>query len=360
MFFAFGKLYSQDLELLVDEKYSDLLPISELSETGDTLGGELNSLNQCLQYGEFWPVEQLSPIEGRIKEIAKRHFQKDLGLLLTWGTNGDCGREGEWYDDLTLKYGFRYWSVNCSCLVGNIPEMVEAYNSYALPFLRKRNGKNWKKKLEKEVLIKKRKVEFDLSKKEIRELEEIHLSYRSLKKYPHAVEKLAMLKRFYLNGNDLNKLDVGVCELGELEVLGLSGNRFKKFPEELFCLQKLKTLILGNNKLKSIPPEIQELSKLEKLYLEDNKLKGLPDEFSKLQNLKWLDLRENGLSELPETFKRLNKLETLILWDNEFKQIPKCLYEMKNLETLFIRFGNIVSEKEIKELELNLPNTTIK
>lgn len=354
------KAESQITADVINQEFTNLETNSQLSQLEDTLKIKINSLAKCLAIGDYSSGERLKQIKKRTKQIAEKHFEKKKGLILTWGTNGNCGRYGEWYDDITIKYGFKYASVNCSCIVGNIPDIVEAYNSFSYPFLENRNGKGWKKNLEKEILAKKQNIELDIKDFEIEKLDEIHISVRELKKYPNEVEQLTQLKKLYFNINHLSSIGSGICKLEKLEVLGLHSNDFKVFPKEIFCLENLKKLHFDRNKLKRIPSNINELKNIEEINLANNKLKRLPNEFSKLENLSRLDLRENRLIMLPDNFHLLKNLKTLILWDNKLKNVPKSLYKMKHLETLFIDFGNSIPKSEIEELKRMLPNTEIK
>lgn len=351
---------SQSRVDIINQEYSHFTSINKLYQLEDSLNLKINSLGKCLIFGDYWSGEILEAIKERTRQIAKKHYETNNGLVLTWGTNGNCGRQGESYDELTIKYGFRYISVNCSCLVGNIPKIVEAYNSYSYPILEEKNGKNWKKNLEKEILAKKRNIALDIENFEIDKLDEIYISNKELKKYPKEVEELLHLKKIYFNINQLSNIGSGICSLNKLEILSLHSNNFKKFPREILCLENLKKLYFDKNKLKRISSKIHKLHKLEEFNLGNNKLKKLPNDFSKLTELKWLDLRDNKLETLPDDFHQLKNLETLILWDNKFKNIPKTLYSMKHLKTLFIDSGNTISKSELEKLRRELPNTEIK
>lgn len=331
-----------------------------ITKLEDTLQVKLNSLSKCLEYGQYISEDHLNLVLMRIEKIAKKHYEANSGLVLTWGTNGNCGRFGKWYDKLTIKYGFRYNSISCSCIVGNIPKLVEAYNSFAYKVIKERNGRNWEKNLEKEILSKKRKIKFNIENPEIRNLEEVHISLRDLKKYPKEIEKLTKLKKLYFNINRLTKLEEGICNLTQLELIGLHSNKFKTFPQEIVCLKNLKKIYLDKNKLRRIPSEIQKLQALEEINLGNNKLKKLPEEISNLNNLSCLDLRDNRLTSLPNNFHNLTKLKTLILWDNKLQSVPISLFEMNQLETLFIDIGNEIPKSEIEKLKIMLPNTEIK
>ncbi|WP_194777011.1 hypothetical protein [Pararhodonellum marinum] len=158
-------LIGQNLESVFEKEYSDFKSNPNIEKLEDSLNIKLNSLEKILKYGENSSSKNLNLFEQRIYELSKRHFSDKVGLILTWGTNGNCGRYGEWFNELTIKYGFKYASVNCSCTGGNIPELVDSYNQYSTEYIKNKKGKNWTRNLEKEILAKKRKVEFNLSKK---------------------------------------------------------------------------------------------------------------------------------------------------------------------------------------------------
>lgn len=350
----------QSLESIFKKEYSDFKNNPNLEKLEDSLNIKLNSLDKVLKYGEYSSQKNLTFFESRIRELSKKHFSDGTGLILTWGTNGNCGRYGEWFDGLTSKYGFKYASVNCSCIVGNIPELVDSYNKYSTEFLNQKNGKSWEKKLESEILNIKRKVEFDFTTQEIEELTELHLEVRELVEYPKQIKQFYNLEILYFNINSLSKIDESICQLKKLKTLGLHSNNFKKFPKEITCLKNLEYLGIDLNKLKNIPSEIGQLKNLKKLVISQNQIKVLPIEFNQLESLEWFDIRENELSDLPIGFENLKNLKTLILWENKFETIPSSVYKMKGLETIFIKWGNNISEQDISELQKALPNTKIK
>lgn len=201
----------QNLENIFKKEYSNFNNNPSLEKLEDSLKIKLNSLDKVFEYGDYSSQKNLALFESRIYELSQKHFSDKTGLILTWGTNGDCGRYGEWFDELTLKYGFKYASVNCSCTVGNIPELVESYNKYSSEFLNKKNGTSWENKLESEILIKKRKVEFNFTKKEIEELTELHLEVRELIKYPKQIEQFYNLENLSFNINNLSSIDESIC-----------------------------------------------------------------------------------------------------------------------------------------------------
>ncbi len=350
----------QSIESIFEKEYSDFNANPNLEKLEDSINVKLNSLDKVLKYGENSSQANLILFQSRIFELSEKHFTDKKGLILTWGTNGNCGRYGEWFDEITSKFGFKYASVNCSCIVGNIPELVESYNKYSTEYLNTKYGKDWLKKIENEILTKKRKIEFDYTEEEIKKLTELHLEARELIEYPKKIEQFYNLEILYFNINNLTEIDESICQLKKLKTLGLHSNKFREFPKEITCLENLKYLGIDLNELKSIPSEIGKLRKLEKLVISQNKIKELPIEFCELENLEWFDIRENELSDLPKGFENLKNLKTLILWENKFETIPSSVYKMKELEKISIKWGNNISEEEISELQKALPNTKIK
>ncbi len=361
--FAFllaNSLGAQTPDSILKKEYADLEDSPETRKLEAKLNVRLNSLENILKFGEYSSVKDLPIYERRLYEIAAKHYAEGEGLFLTWGTMGNCGRYGQWFDDLTKNYHFKYLSVNCSCVVGWIPQLVESYNNYAIEYLDQTHGKSWSRKLEKEILAKKRSIEIDYSPLEVERLTKLDLSARSLITYPKQIEKLDKLEKLFFNINDLSAIDESICKLSKLKMLGLHHNKFSRFPVEVTCLQNLEYLGLDRNKVSKVAPEIGQLTNLQELDLSLNRIRELPVEFSQLTKLTWLDMRENKLRELPTAFENLSNLRTLVLWDNKFNTVPKSLYKMRGLEELFIKLGNDIPENEILELQKVLPNTNIK
>lgn len=354
-------LFGQNMVKPFQKEYFNFENDSRIQEIEDSLNVKLNSLAKVLKFGESASENNLQFFEKRIYEIAENNFKDGNGFILTWGTNGNCGRYGEWFDELTEKYGFKYLSVNCDCSVGKLPELIDSYNSYSTKFLNQTNTDNWADELENEILTKKRKIEFKYSKNQIKKKKELtELQARELIEFPKEIGMFTNLELLYLNVNHLSNIDNSICNLNKLKELNLHSNDFTKFPIEITCLKNLEFLGIDSNKLEKVPKEVNHFQNLKELVISNNKITALPEEFSELKNLETLDIRNNELSSLPENFSNLKNLKTLILWYNKFETIPEPLYQMKNLETLFLKNGNEIPKEEISELQKALPNTLIK
>lgn len=118
------------------------------------------------------------------------------------------------------------------------------------------------------------------------------------------------------------------------------------------------SLDLGGNEISTIPNDISKLHFLYELNVSNNNIKNLPENISQLSNLTFLNLRGNQISELPKGIDSLKQLKLLDLSLNKLEKLPKSLFNMDHLETLVLA-GNQISKKEIKKLQLSLPDTEI-
>lgn len=374
---------AQSLKRIFNKKFKNLQTNTQLNHLQDSFNIKLNTLNKCLKWGNWANDQNLKAINFRLKDFAQRLYKEGNGIVLTWGTNGNCGRKGAWFDELTLPYGFTYASVNCSCIVGNIDKMVNAFNEVTFKLVKRKYGGKWKKNLEKAFLKKKRTITINLSPKKALKVKEYRVYNRSLQKYPKVIEKLENLEALTLGNNQISTLPKSICGFKSLKLLDLGKNHFRYFPKEILCFENLQELDLSDNYLKKLPDDISKLNKLQRLNLSGNRLKTLPDDTGKLNklqelniahnklkqlprelsgmiNLRWLDIRENFLNNLPQSLSKIINLKTLILWDNNFKEIPPVLYKMQYLKTLFIKHGNQINEAKLEKLRKALPHTEIK
>lgn len=110
--------------------------------------------------------------------------------------------------------------------------------------------------------------------------------------------------------------------------------------------------------LKFFPIEILRCESLQQILAGNNHLEELPEQICNLSELNTLNLHGNKLSDLPCSLAKLKKLKYLVLSSNNFSSIPEVLFRMEFLEVLDIT-GNDLTEKEVENLKLSLPNTTV-
>ena len=287
-------------------------------------------------------TDRLDSIIGvRTQEIANIHYKQKTGLILTLGGDGYCGIEGKWYNELTLKYGFKYKTILCSDMLFYEHNMAEFYNYSAKKILDSINGNGWEQKLEDEILKKKRNIKIKTDFISVLRTKEYDIFDKELLIFPKEVTKLRNLEILYVCDNFFSEIDESICNL-----------------------QKLKSLLLYNNKLQNFPKEILCLNQLEELYLNHNIISRIPIDITKLENLKFLDIRDNLLDDLPNELSKMKNLETLDVTNNKFTKIPEVLYKMKTLKTLRIGIHRSLwatedLKKQGEELKKALPNTYI-
>lgn len=340
----------------IEKKYNiQLNSLKKIDKFGGELSGkmyrEFDSLHRLimdenLKYEFFkkrdFVTNKLDSIIGiRTQEIANIHYNQKTGLMLTLGGNGYCGIEGKWYDDLTLKYGFKYKTILCSDMLFYEHNMADFYNYSAKKHLDSINGKDWEHKLENEILQKKRNIKIKTDFISVFKTKEYAIFDKELLIFPKEVTKLKKLKTLYICNNLFTEIDESICNL-----------------------KKLKSLLLYNNKLQNFPQEILCLNQLEELYLNHNMISEIPTNIAKLESLKFLDLRDNSLDDLPDEFSKMKNLETLDITNNKFTIIPKVLFKMNTLKTLRIGIHRSLwatedLKKQVEELKKALPNTYI-
>lgn len=316
----------------------------------ESLWYKYDSIRQSLTEAEWFDREteldiELAKVDSmllpRICEITNVQYNNKVGLMLTLGGNGYCGIEGKWYDDLTLKYGFKYKTILCSDMIFYEHSMAAMYNNCAKKHLDSINGNDWEQKLEDEILAKKRDIKIKTDIISLLTTKEYHIFNRQLLVFPKKVTKLKNLQTLYVCDNFFTEIDESICNL-----------------------KKLKKMLLYNNKLQNFPKEILCLNQLEELYLNHNMICKIPIEIPKLENLKFLDVRDNLLDDLPNELSKMKNLETLDVTNNKFTKIPEVLYKMKTLKTLRIGIHRSLwatedLKKQGEELKKALPNTYI-
>ena len=341
----------------IEKKYNvQLNSLEKIEKFGGDLSGkmyrEFDSLHRLiidenLKYEfrkkRYFITDKIDSIIGiRTQEIANRQYDQKTGLLLTLGGDGHCGIEGKWYDDLTLKYGFKYNTILCSDNIFYENRMVKFYNYSAKKHLDSINGNDWEQQLENEILAKKRDIKIKTGIISVLRTKEYHIFNRQLLVFPKKVTKLKNLETLYVCDNFFTEVDVSLANL-----------------------KKMKKLLLYSNKLNNFPNVVLELLELEWLFLNNNQIEFIPETVATLDKLTTLDLSNNKLTDLPESLSNIKSLEFLDITDNNFNEIPKVLYDMNFLEVLRIRCNkckwkdNEKIKKQLILLKEALPNTKI-
>jgi len=278
----------------------------------------------------------------RIQEIANKQYNQKTGLILTLGGDGHCGIEGKWYDDLTLKYGFKYNTILCSDNIFYENRMDKFYNYSAKKYLDSINGNDWEQKLEDEILAKKRDIKIKTDIISVLTTKEYHIFNRQLLVFPKKITKLKNLETLYVCDNFFTEVDVSLANLKKMQKLYLYSNKLNDFPNVVLELPELEWLFLNNNQIQFIPETISTLDKVTTLNLSNNKLTDLPQSLSNIKSLKFLDITDNNFNEIPKVLYDMNFLEKLRIGLNK--------YEWKDNEKI---------KKQLSLLKEALPNTKI-
>ncbi|XP_078240919.1 malignant fibrous histiocytoma-amplified sequence 1 isoform X2 [Pogona vitticeps] len=196
---------------------------------------------------------------------------------------------------------------------------------------------------------------------ELRQLEELDLSFNRLRRLPEeALARLQQLRALDVDHNQLAAFPPALLELGALEELDCSGNRLlRALPAGISSLRRLKILWLSGTGLAALPESLCQLGALESLMLDGNRLSALPAGFGSLQRLKMLNLSSNLLAEFPAAVLALPGLEELYLSRNQLTLLPAGLSQLCQLRTLWldnnrIRYlpDSIVQLHQLEELVL--------
>lgn len=320
-------------------------------ELHESLWYKYDSIRQSLTETEWFDRKTELDIElamvdsvllPRICEITNAQYNSKVGLILTLGGDGYCGIEGKWYDELTLKYGFKYKTILCSDMIFYEHSMAAMYNSCAKKYLDSINGKGWEQKLEDEILAKKRDIKIKTDIISVLKRREYHIYNKELLVFPKEITKLKNLKTLYVTSNYFTEVDNSLANLKKMQKLYLYSNKLNDFPNVVLELPELEWLFLNNNQIQFIPETISTLDKVTTLNLSNNKLTDLPKSLSSMKSLKDLDVSENDFNEIPKVLYNMYSLEKLRIGLNK--------YEWKDNQKI---------KKQLILLKEALPNTKI-
>ncbi|XP_071948893.1 uncharacterized protein [Antedon mediterranea] len=193
-------------------------------------------------------------------------------------------------------------------------------NKIIMPFLRKKQSHEGKKKMEHKMYLARESPEptFDLSDCEMTEV-------------PPGVYSLCNVLRkegLLLHNNNLMTLKGGgqMKDLCNLRVIDLHSNDIRELPDDITQLICLQVMNLQDNKIKLLPKEIGKLKSLQTLNLKGNQLQGLPGSVREMKSLRMLDVVGNPkLTKLPLELCYVRTLETLSLDADQFKVPPSSV-----------------------------------
>ena len=171
-------------------------------------------------------------------------------------------------------------------------------------------------------------------------LEELDLSWNSIKRLPKGFSNLKQLKKLTLSNCSLTEIGADITQLSSLEELDLSYNPVEILPEGFSNLKQLRKLSLASCRLTNhtdIGTDITQLTSLEELDLAWNAIKRLPEGFSNLNQLRRLNLRDCGLAKIGTDITKLTSLEELDLSWNPIKSLPEGFSILNQLRRLNLR-----------------------
>jgi small GTP-binding protein len=170
----------------------------------------------------------------------------------------------------------------------------------------------------------------------LRKIVSLNFGWNSIKYLPNWIIRLQELENLSLSYNKDILLPSNLYELQKLTSLDIGGNQLKSFPDLLFAMSNLEALNIRGNSINHLPLEILQMSSLREIHLGDNPLSDLPEWITQMHGLEELDLNMLGLSHVPEWIARMEQLTALRLSDNALKIIPTWIGQLTNLERLDI------------------------
>lgn len=143
-------------------------------------------------------------------------------------------------------------------------------------------------------------------------------------------------------------------------LLDASSTGITQITSSIYGNIKTTDLILSNNNIRSLPSQIGNMTKVTIFRIDHNNLQGsLAAEIRQLSQLKILDASHNSMTGIPAEIGQLTKLQTLDYSYNKINSLPNELSNLKNnLKTLNLS-GNPLTQNQIRNLKVSLPNTTI-
>jgi Leucine-rich repeat (LRR) protein len=243
---------------------------------------------------------------------------------------------------------------------------------------------------------------------QLRQLEELDLSFCHLRALPDEIGRLTKLRKLNLHLNCVSDLPASFGELASLEDLDLGMNTslqtlelvgarpMTAVPAALARLRKLRRLVLAMNELADIPAWLGDLP-IEELDISSNRFAKFPDailrlplrslsigyqpwdsgvtplrradddarpvpkgfaKLFRLTSLRELQIDRLDLEELPDAIGALRELETLSIAFTKIRTLPASFYELTNLRTLHADYVPLTAATK-KQLAKRLPACTL-
>ncbi|KAF8025335.1 hypothetical protein BT93_F2239 [Corymbia citriodora subsp. variegata] len=212
-------------------------------------------------------------------------------------------------------------------------------------------------------------------------LEELHLPFCNLTKFPYFLHSLKRLRVLDLSSNRISgeiPMWFWGISLDTLETLDLSSNlleggiqqlHWKKLsniylednsfqgPLPILPLSTIEFVAFDNHFTGEIPSLICQFSSLQYLSLSNNTLSGnMPSCFGNITNLSYLDLSSNKLQgSLPRSLVKCVNLSTLVLGHNEFNDIFPHWLEAKQLSCLDLQSNKFHGRINLTTFGLSFP-----
>ena len=102
---------------------------------------------------------------------------------------------------------------------------------------------------------------------------DIDIRNHQIKIIPESIGQLRNLQQLWLSYNQIKKIPESIGQLNNLQQLWLCKNQIEEIPESIGQLKNLQQLWLSGNQIKKIPESIGQLVNLQELWLNDNQIK---------------------------------------------------------------------------------------
>lgn len=162
------------------------------------------------------------------------------------------------------------------------------------------------------------------------------------------------------SGGSVNIDTEDTTSTSNAKILDLSNNMIKEVTADVYNKTGVTELLLSNNSIRTLPSEMGKMTNLVTFKIDHNILEGsLIGEIRQMSNLRVLDVSYNSMTGMPAEIGQLNKLESLDYSFNKITGLPNEIANLKNNLKQFNLTGNPLSQEQIENLKMALPNTTI-
>lgn len=171
----------------------------------------------------------------------------------------------------------------------------------------------------------------------------LHLrnTQRSMSNFPSSLENLKNLEDVDLSYNEFTRIPESLYTCSTLKRLNMSSNKLNELSLLIDTWTNMRTLNLSNNQLTSIPTSLSKMQCLKRLYVNDNQLdfEGIPASIGKVMSLEFFCASSNNLELIPEGLCRCLDLKKLILSNNRLVTLPETIHWLEHLQELDVQ-GN--------------------